>query len=160
MILFLDFDGVLHPDPCFDEARLFERAPLLAAALGLFPEVAVVLSTSWRTQCAFDQLLAGLPAGLRERVIDVTPTFAMAGTPPPLLPYRRQAECLQWLRASGDAQAPWVALDDRASLFTPYCEQLVLCDSLQGFDTAAAARLHGKLKHARQRLARSVDAVV
>jgi hypothetical protein len=23
MLLFLDFDGVLHPEPCFDKAQLF-----------------------------------------------------------------------------------------------------------------------------------------
>ena len=58
MILFLDFDGVLHPDPCFEEARLFENAPRLSAALAPYPEVAVVLSTSWRTQRTLAQLVA------------------------------------------------------------------------------------------------------
>jgi histidinol phosphatase-like enzyme len=63
MILFLDFDGVLHEDPCFDEARLFECAPGLAQALEPFPEVRIVLSTSWRT----DRTLAEMCSPCRKR---------------------------------------------------------------------------------------------
>jgi hypothetical protein len=160
MILFLDFDGVLHPDPCFDEAQLFERGPHLAESLAPFPEVAIVLSTSWRTQRTFDELAAALPAGLRERVLDVTPPFTLAGTPATLVPYRRQAECMQWLRTHGHAKTPWLALDDRASLFEPYCEQLVLCESTVGFDERTAWRLQGALTRARGRLAREIDALI
>jgi hypothetical protein len=160
MILFLDFDGVLHPDPCFVEANLFEHAPRLADTLAPFPEVAVVLSTSWRTMRTLDQLIAPLPSSLRERVIDVTPPFSLSATPASLVPYRRQAECMQWLRDSGEEQRPWLALDDRASLFAPYCEQLVLCESPQGLNEAIATRLTGLLLRARQRFLQHVDALL
>jgi len=151
MILFLDFDGVLHPDPCFDEARLFEHAPILAAALTPYADVAVVLSTAWRTQRKLTELVAPLPAGLRERVIDVTPPCVFGEAPVELLPYRRQAECVQWLRARGEEQLPWLALDDRASLFEPYCEQLILCESRVGLTEATVVRLKNALLRARHK---------
>lgn len=160
MILFLDFDGVLHPDPCFDRARLFENAPRLQAALAPYPEVAIVLSTSWRLQRALAELTAPLPASLRERVLGVTPLFDPGRTPAALVPYRRQAECVQWLQANGQADSPWLSVDDRASFFTPYCEQLILCPSTQGFTEASAARLDGALRRARARLGRKLDAAL
>ena len=56
MILYLDFDGVLHPDEVYivkdkvvlrAEGRLFMWADRLAEALADRPAVRVVLSTSW-----------------------------------------------------------------------------------------------------------------
>ena len=149
MILFLDFDGVLHEDPCFDEARLFARAPDLARALEPFPEVSIVLSTSWRTDRTLAEMSQPLPAGLRRRVIDATPLVTPSEVPGSLRPYRRHAECACWLRRHGHEQTPWLALDDRPSLFAPSCEQLILCDSQLGFVDATARRLQGALLRGR-----------
>lgn len=160
MILFLDYDGVLHPDPCFDEARLFEHAPRLAEALADFPEVVVVLSTSWRTQRTLDELTAPLPAELRARVVDVTPPYSFGDTPVSLVPYRRHAECMQWLQANGQEQTPWFALDDRSSLYMPYCEQLIHCNSVRGFSEETVTRLRAALTRARRRMAETVDALI
>jgi HAD domain in Swiss Army Knife RNA repair proteins len=160
VILFLDFDGVLHPDPCTDPARLFERAPKLTGVLQAFPEVSIVLSTSWRTHLPLSALTEPLPAVVRERVIDITPEFSRSSAPAQLVPYRRQAECTQWLHAQGEAETQWLALDDRASLFAPYCEQLILCESMQGLTDATAARLYGALLRARLRMLRQVDATI
>jgi len=55
-ILFLDFDGVLHPDAVYmrrqrpilkAEGALFMWAPILVQILDDFPMVSLVLSTSW-----------------------------------------------------------------------------------------------------------------
>lgn len=52
-VLYLDFDGVLHPYPTEDghfeipEESLFRFAPLLEAQLGPYPQVKIVLSTTW-----------------------------------------------------------------------------------------------------------------
>lgn len=160
VILFLDFDGVLHPDPCREARRLFEHAPRLAALLEDFPEVCVVLSTSWRNGRSIDDLAAPLPAPLRARVIGVTPTFGAFVASPGLVPYRRQAECLQWLAEQRQEDRPWLALDDRASLFEPYCDRLIECDSRRGFDADAARRLRAALARERQRLLRRIDTVI
>ena len=151
MILFLDFDGVLHEDPCFDATRLFARAPDLAQALEPFPEVRIVLSTSWRSQRTLAEMTQALPQALGRRVIDATPLITAADSPAALRPYRRHAECACWLHRQGHERTAWFALDDRPSLFAPHCEQLILCDSNAGFVDATARRLQAALLRGRFR---------
>jgi hypothetical protein len=69
-VLFLDFDGVLHPNLAA-EGQMFSRAPLLAQALeGL--HVDIVVSSSWRFQWELAHLRALLPAALQAKVRGVT----------------------------------------------------------------------------------------
>lgn len=159
MILFLDYDGVLHPDPLHDRQRLFEHKDRLAETLAEFPEVSIVLSTSWRTSHAREQLLAPL-GDLQARVVGVTPLFSSFSAPAALVPYRREAECLRWLQEQRLSDAPWVALDDRPSWFRPYCDNLIACDARSGFDATAAAHLRSALLRARHRSAQQVDALL
>jgi hypothetical protein len=158
VILFLDFDGVLHPDPCRDPARLFERAPLLDQVLQGFPEVGIVLSTSWRNALSMDQLAAALPIGLAQRMLGVTPVFAEFDAPLHLMPYSRHAECVRWLAENGQDDRDWIALDDRAYWFAPFCEFLVLCDPASGLTEAGAGRLRSALTRLRGRMLRRIDA--
>ncbi len=157
VILFLDFDGVLHPDPCYDTDQLFVHAPYLAATLEPFAEVSVVLSTSWRTSKPLDALIAPLPESLRERVVDITPDASSFRPPPHLLPYRRHAECMHWLETNRQLDQGWIAIDDRESWFAPECENLIVCNSQTGFDGTAACRLHAMLSLARERMLRGMD---
>jgi len=157
VILFLDYDGVLHPDPCLDARRLFEHAPRLAQALAPYPEVGVVLSTSWRTMKTDAELLGPLPEMLRQRVLGRTPNFSDCRGVGALAPFRRHAECVQWLRDHQMEETPWWALDDRPDWFAPYCEKLLHCNSQTGFDTRMYGRLTSVLEVARQRAARRLD---
>ena len=159
LIVFLDFDGVLHPDPCRDE-QLFEHAPRLTRALEEFPEASVVLSTSWRTFLKFEQLVEPLDADLQRRVLGVTPRFAEFSPRRELVPYRRHAECVQWLSDNGMNDAAWIALDDRPSWFEPYCENLVACDALVGFDDEVAGRLRTGLLRARRHMSITLDEIL
>ena len=160
VILFLDFDGVLHPDPCRDGARLFENAPRLAEALSEFPHVVLVLSTAWRQGASYQQLVEQLPEPLRERVIGVTPNFSDFAPAAALVPYRRQAECMYWMRQNRVQDHSWLALDDRPSEFTAYCENLIGCDPQSGFDDAASERLRSALQRQVQRGASAVDLLI
>lgn len=160
MILFLDFDGVLHPDPCPDAARLFENAPRLAQVLCHFPRVSLVLSTAWRQAGTYEQLVVLLPPLLRERVIGVTPNFSDFAPAAALIPYRRQAECVRWMEQSGLQHDAWLALDDRPSGFTPYCENLIGCNPQSGFDMSVSARLRSVLQRHFQGRSQDVDLVV
>ena len=54
-ILFLDFDGVLHAPNC-RASRLFEHLARLEAVLAAFPEVGIVVSSSWRVRRTLEQL--------------------------------------------------------------------------------------------------------
>lgn len=87
MILFLDFDGVLHPDSAYlvkgrptlkGEGELFMWAPLLIKTLADFPEIQIVLSTSWARELSFNRARRWLPAELRRRVIGSTWHSAMS----------------------------------------------------------------------------------
>jgi hypothetical protein len=157
LILFLDYDGVLHPDPCLDASRLFENAKRLAKVLDPYPELGVVLSTSWRNVRPDHELLDPLPERLRQRILGRTPKFSDCVAVAGRIPYRRHAECEQWLQTHHMAGSTWWALDDRADWFSPYCENLLECDSRFGFDERMGARLSSTLELARQRAARALD---
>jgi hypothetical protein len=81
MILFLDFDGVLHPTDVYlkkgrptlnGEGELFMWAPQLIEALAPYPHVKIVLSTSWVRVRGFTRTRRALPEALRARVIGAT----------------------------------------------------------------------------------------
>ena len=61
-ILFLDFDGVLHPASAYATAP-FSRATLLDEALAGV-EVQLVVSSSWRFHHSLEAIRSRLPRGL------------------------------------------------------------------------------------------------
>ena len=78
-ILFLDYDGVLHPDEVYllrgkgvvlqcDGRSLFEWAELLADILEPHQDVRIVLSTSWCHALSFKEAKERLPERLQARV--------------------------------------------------------------------------------------------
>ncbi|WP_283745878.1 HAD domain-containing protein [Sideroxydans sp. CL21] len=82
-ILFLDFDGVLHPNGAFrhsngrivldaDGHDLFEHAELLAGILDPYPRVEIVLSTSWVPTLGFATAKECLPDALQRRLVGTT----------------------------------------------------------------------------------------
>ena len=64
MILFLDFDGVLHPNEVYlsksslvelrGEGSLLMHVPVLERLLAPYPQVRIILSTSWVRAIGFD----------------------------------------------------------------------------------------------------------
>lgn len=81
MILFLDFDGVLHParvylgqhGPELDgDGSLFMWAEPLAELLAAHTHVQIVLSTAWVRHLPFEQVRDFLPLRLRRRVVGST----------------------------------------------------------------------------------------
>lgn len=115
-VLFLYFDGVLHPDPCGqDEA--FASLHLLAAALSGYPFVDIVVSSAWREFHPINELKAFLGPKLGPRVVGITPVHEelspgrMAGSQLQDR-YVRQEECEAWLRKHRP-QTQWLAIDDR-----------------------------------------------
>lgn len=82
MLLFLDFDGVLHPSSVFlrngrprlengGGGELFMWAPLLESALEGHP-VRIVISSNWPRYRGFSRARDALPEGLRRLVIGST----------------------------------------------------------------------------------------
>ena len=143
MILFLDIDGVLHPDPPQPDQRL-RSLPRLVEILRDHPQVEVVISSLWREKLSLDQLRDLFPADLRERIIDVTP---IAERIDGWLPARREGEILDWLEASGRDDEPWLAIDDQAWQFTQRRDRLVECFFCDGITDRIEAELRQRLKN-------------
>lgn len=81
MILFLDYDGVLHADQVYrtkkgivlrGSGKLFEHVPILVAMLEPHPDVRIVLSTSWVRELGFTRAKKRLPQELQARVVGAT----------------------------------------------------------------------------------------
>lgn len=126
-LLFLDFDGVLHPASA-PEGQLFCRVPHLQQALSHHC-CDLVISSSWRHHFSMGQLLAFLPRDLQVRVVGVTGPNHIGRWP-------RYQEIQNYLMANGNPS--WRALDDALLEFPKYCPELLLCDPNVGFDTAHA----------------------
>lgn len=153
MILFLDFDGVLHPRPVIgrsSDSGLFSCLELLEDVLRQLPHVEVVISSAWRTTHTLDHMRHYFSKDLRDRVIGMTPEPPLENVPEHLSDYTRHAECVAWLAQHRPAGEPWLAIDDMAEDFAPRCRQLLLIDGWVGLDAESAARLLLRLKEAGQ----------
>lgn len=150
MILFLDFDGVLHPD--VEGRELFCKRPLFWEILRQRPRVEVVFSTSWREVHALPELVEFVTAGggeaLAARFVGMTPILH----PPIEDDYQhREHECLAWLEANAHrypstrGPLPWLALDDRFYWFTAATKHLHLVDHRTGLTELDVAEILRKL---------------
>lgn len=153
MIVFLDFDGVLHPEPCADD-EIFCHLPSIEDVLREYPQVLVVISSAWRLAYqhrAIARLRKYFSPDIAKRIVGMTPDYRRADetmAPKGLGLFRRQWECIGWLRAHRPPGTPWIAIDDRDYLFQPCCGNLILCDSAIGFTAAHAGELRARLGQA------------
>lgn len=114
MIIMLDIDGVLHPDPTTDD-QLFTCLPFLHQVLVSEPTAKVVVTSDWRLHHSADEigdlLFASAPS-MHNRFLGVTPCLQEHKNE-----YRgREQEVLVWLSQHG--HQPWLALDDIAGHYT------------------------------------------
>ena len=141
MYLFLDFDGVLHAD--FAGNEYFCHVPKLVDALAEFPDVRIVISSTWRLNRSVDELRGLLGPALGSRVVGVTPE--LKGNEYAI--YRRQNEIEAWLEANAKPWDDWIALDDMSSDFTPFCQHLISTHGEVGIYDADIALLRLYLVH-------------
>lgn len=143
MILFLDFDGVLHPDDVYltrvgprlrSEGQLFMWAGILDDILHDFPDVKLVLSTSWVRHLGYAKARKRLPASLASKVVGSTWHSSMV---------KDMGSVVWWDQASRYEQIAryctragiidWIALDDDAHQWNADSSwRLVLTDSVLG----------------------------
>jgi hypothetical protein len=145
MILFLDFDGVLHPEPCYEKDRLFCCLPRFENALLDFPYVEIVISSTWRETRTLSELRALFSPSFAGRIIGVTPSWKDHQDLLERIGYQRQAEIEAWLRESGEPWRPWAAIDDKPYLFKPFLPNLIKTNSNVGFEHEAELKLRHKL---------------
>lgn len=129
MILFLDFDGVLHPfyrrsDLPDDENLPLAYLPRFESVLRDFPEVRVVVSSDWRHHHTLDELRLFFSPELRSQIIGVTPRLDKGAGD---WTGYRQREALAYLNSIGEPSSPWIAIDDDALNWLPDA-RLVLCN--------------------------------
>jgi hypothetical protein len=149
-VLYLDFDGVLHPEDVRRRAGrgpyiaspsghvLFEHAPLLADVLRPYPDIRIVLSTSWvRWYRSVHRVARKLPPELKARVVGATYHQDMDEES------FRQAP--RGMQVSADVlrrqPAGWLALDDDYLHWPTWCrEQLVRTDEVLGISAPQVLR--------------------
>jgi DNA-binding transcriptional LysR family regulator len=140
-IIFLDFDGVLHPE--IGDAEPFCCRSLFWAFLRQRPQIDVVFSTSWREFHVQEELVQFVTQGggedLVSRFIGSTPLVRKLAAEDD---YRkRERECLAWLEGNGLGGRPWLALDDVDYWFSSSSPNLHLVDYRTGITPADIAAL-------------------
>jgi hypothetical protein len=133
-LLFLDFDGVLHPLKS-GEAGRFALLPAFEAWVRQHPPFEIVISSTRRQIFPFETIRRFFSSDIRGRIIGMTPIVVIDK------PHKRHHEINMWLSKNGHENTPWVALDDSPERFPPDCPNLILCDSSRGFDNEIARRL-------------------
>lgn len=142
-IVFLDFDGVTHPELCRED-QLFTCLPLIEAVLRRHEHVEVVISSSWRVHHPLSELRKFFAEDIAHKVVDCTPVFPSTYARPGPAGLR-QTECLAWL-ADHRPDHPWIAIDDVPWMFDPGCPNLLLTLHRVGFTPANAAHLQSVLE--------------
>ena len=151
MILFLDFDGVLHPvgstlSQCFSCLPLLEEFLRTEA-----PSWQVVISSSWREHYSRQQILEIFSPDLRDRIIGSTSAegdrslhATWAGQ---ARLYPREIQIRHYLARSGLNSEDWVSLDDTSWWFrnAEANDHLVLCKPDTGLVESDLAQLRIRL---------------
>jgi len=144
-VLYLDFDGVLHPEDVWWHPKrgiyvrsppghqLFEWMHILEELLSPYPHVAIVLSTSWVRERRFSFAKERLSPALQERVIGATFHHEFM---------RRENFCLlpRGVQIAQDVarRSPkvWLAIDDDARDWPEhYRSNLIQTDGQTGLST-------------------------
>ncbi|PVX83666.1 HAD domain-containing protein [Paraburkholderia unamae] len=156
VVLYLDFDGVLHPEDVWRRPgtgpyvasppghTLFEHTELLSRCLEPYPELRIVLSTSWVRVFRSVRKVAGrLPLALRMRVVGAT--FHRAMNPAWFRSVPRGMQV--WGDVCRRQPAAWIALDDDEVSWPTVCRsQLIHTHPILGISAPAVlAELEARL---------------
>ena len=107
MLVFLDFDGVLHPYPCSD-SEYFCWMDNLESVLHTFSNTEVIISSSWREHYDFSALQQLFPKSIQKQIIGVTPVITESSYDEG----GRELEIVRWLQQQKREHENWIAIDD------------------------------------------------
>jgi hypothetical protein len=138
-ILYLDYDGVLHPSevwmidehpvlqwPDDPSLTLFCWAKILESILDDVDnagQIRVILSTTWAHRFGLERASEHLPESLKSRVIGVTEGF----------PAPRLTQIT--LHAEDNQISRWIAIDDDFGAITQHQEKLIKCSGSLGISS-------------------------
>ena len=111
-----------------------------------YPEVDAVISSSRRIKYAIDEQRGFFSRDIAPRVLGVTHSIKEPSSnwlPAQERGNAREWECDSWMRQNHPWGTPFVAIDDRASLFQPSCPDLLLTDARTGFTALGHANPRG-----------------
>ncbi len=165
MILFLDYDGVLHPDAAYlvkrrpvlrAEGTFFMWAAILIDALHPHPEVKIVISSSWARIRGFGRARDVLPEELRNRVIGATwhSSFGRSPISGMRLPSNwwdessRYRQIARYVVRANLKDSEWVAIDDHGEEWPDqHRRNLIGTDSARGLsDPLIVNQLRARLE--------------
>lgn len=138
-LLFLDFDGVLHPKGCGTDDH-FSHLPRFERLVREHPGLRIVISSNWQDAYSIKTLRHVFSPDVAQRIIGGTRSADLEGEAED-----RHEQIQRYLHKAGVTHVRWLALDDAAHEFPDDCAQLVLCDSARAFDAETAARLSAML---------------
>jgi hypothetical protein len=119
-VLFLDFDGVLHPTT--HGSNLLSQLPLLESAIESH-DCALVISSSWRFHLEIEDLKKHFSSSVRNKIVGVTGEAYIGA-------YARFHEINAYVLHHGVKD--WRALDDSYWEFPQGCSQLIRCNPNTG----------------------------
>lgn len=126
----------MHP---VSQLNMFCREEHLARVLRDFPNIEIVITSTWREMHTLENIQSFFLTDLRSRVIGVTPVIEIKDAVD--VQGIRLREINQYLVETGNQGHAWIALDDAPELFPSGCPELVLCDSDYGFSDATKRAL-------------------
>lgn len=156
-LLYLDFDGILHPAGGERNPRgfrlnvpgheVFESVPVLEQAIAPYPSLRIVLTTSWVQAYGFRQTCEFLPKSMQPRVIGATfdSRHLISGDFNELSRYAqilvdvRRREPTRWLAVDDDAQG-WPHGELDALVLVPAAIGLACTDAQALLRSRLAAR--------------------
>lgn len=112
-VLFLDFDGVLHPNNPLQSEKFKKMDILVKSIKGFEDNVLIVISSSWRMGRSLCDLKILFPSNIAKLVIATTPVLGF-GDPPGL----RLKEIMKFCDIHHIKNSDWLAIDDIHSFFT------------------------------------------
>ena len=129
-IIFLDFDGVLHPVSAYANNTSFLE--YTEALFDIIDHAPVVVSSSWRLTYTLDEL--------QEMLCPLNVIGTTEAEDNPMTYGSRQREIEKWMyEHPGYADYEIIALDDMENLFYKECELLLLCDGEEGLKPGSKA---------------------
>lgn len=117
VVVFLDFDGVLHhffpmPDSTDEDNQHFAFAPHFEHAVRACPrKVEIVISSTWRTLQPLDEIKQKFSPDIADKIVGVTPFMDLGNQRG-----SRQTEVEAWLQEHRP-HSQWVGVDDMPDLY-------------------------------------------
>jgi hypothetical protein len=128
-VVFVDFDGVLHPTT--HGSKLLSQLPLLESAIESH-DCALVISSSWRFHLEIDDLKKHFSSSVRNKIVGVTGEAYIGA-------YARFHEINAYVDLHGVSD--WRALDDSYWEFPDKCPNLIRCNPNTGVTVSELEKL-------------------